>query len=324
MSSASFAVLKPGIHTLIQDAGRKGHYGIGLSTSGPADRLSFMWANRLCGNRENTAALEVISGGLSLKSNCQTRIAVTGAPCPLKINGIVADAWTTQLIRPGDHIEVGYAATGTRCYLAVANGFQLPKIFGSTSTSEREHIGGIAGGRALKKNDALPVLPETDEDRFVLPASARPSSLESTEKKEQGSVCLRIIPAWQYRDIPRSVIKEFFSTTYSLSTTSNRMGYRLEGPPISSFKSGSMISEGIVPGAIQLPPNGLPIIMHVEHQTIGGYPKLGNLARVDLWLLAQLPLQTKVRFKLISRHSAENLLRRTMARFETTSPLRLL
>lgn len=323
MSSASFVVLKPGIHTLIQDAGRKGHYGIGLSISGPADRLSFMWANRLCGNRENTTALEVISGGLSLKSNCQTRIAVTGTPCPLKINGIVADAWTTQLIRPGDNIELGYAATGTRCYLAVANGFQLPKIFGSASTSEREHIGGIAGGRALKKNDVLPLLPETDKDRFFLPASARPANLGATEEKGQDGVCLRIIPAWQYRDIPRTIIKEFFSTTYSLSTTSNRMGYRLEGPPIPSFKASSMISEGIVPGAIQLPPSGLPIIMHVEHQTIGGYPKLGNLTTVDLWLLAQLPLKSQVRFRPVSRYKGENLYRRALQQFESTCPMRL-
>lgn len=317
MSPAGFRVLKPGVHSLVEDAGRIGHYGLGLSTSGPADRLSFLWANRLCGNRENSPALEVITGGLRLTSSCQTRIAVTGAQCPVTINGMPAENWQTHVIAPGDTIELSYAPNGVRSYLAVAGGFQISKTFGSAATSEREKIGGLQSGLALKKDDFLEVLPQTDLDRFMLPPEQRPLITTSD------TPYLRIVPGWQYYKFPKSTIKQLLSNNYSQSTTSNRMGYRLEGPPLPTLERSEMISEGIVPGAIQLPPDGRPIIMHVEHQTIGGYPKLGNLATVDLWLLAQLPAKKEIRFKLVSRHAAENYLREALQQFESTCPRRL-
>ena len=143
--NVGFNVIQPGLLSLVQDSGRFGLHGIGLTTGGPLDRNAFRWANRLCENPENSALLEVAVGGLTLESTLHTRIAVTGAAMPFSINKKPAALWQTHTVAPGDRIELGFASAGNRCYLAVAGGFQIDPVFNSVSTVSREGLGGLQG-----------------------------------------------------------------------------------------------------------------------------------------------------------------------------------
>lgn len=316
---AGFRVIKPGFHTLIQDGGRRGHFRLGLTTGGPADRLSFLWANRLTGNRGNTTALEITLGGLELEATAPTRIAITGADAAVTLNGMNADTWRSHRIAAGTRIRIATAATGTRLYLAVAGGFAIAPVFSSTATVTRENLGGIHGG-PLKQGDFLPFTECGNDRDFFLPAEKRP--LYAGDEPFPTEL-LNVVPGWQARLLPRGLKRAFFSSVFSISADSNRMGIRLSGKPLPDLEqvSQTLVSEGIVAGAIQIPPDGLPIVMHCDHQTIGGYPKIGTLIAPHLWRLAQLPPGSTIRFQPVTLRRAQQICRQVMRNYEATCPL---
>lgn len=300
--NVGFNVIQPGLLSLVQDSGRFGLHGIGLTTGGPLDRNAFRWANRLCENPENSALLEVAVGGLTLESTLHTRIAVTGAAMPFSINKKPAALWQTHTVAPGDRIELGFASAGNRCYLAVAGGFQIDPVFNSVSTVSREGLGGLHGdGSALKSGDFLRLAqPMETSTLWQLDEHLRPTD-------SGNSATLRVILGYQHADYDNLQKQRFFTSEYRVTKNCDRMGYRLEGAAITGAITG-ILSEGICQGAIQIPADGQPIILLSDRQTIGGYPKLGSVLSLDLDRLAQLGPGGKVRFEPISIEQAHNLL----------------
>lgn len=290
-------VRQPGLMTLIQDAGRFGQHGIGLTCGGPLDAEAFGWANRLCGNPTGATALEVSFGGLVLESQIATRIAVTGADLPLRINGQPKEQWRSHPVAAGDLIELGYATQGCRAYLAVAGGFEIAPSFGSAATVTREAIGGLNGGK-LAPGDFLPCAASDTSGCLVLPQQHRPVYGKSAH--------LRVILGYQKQAFSDLQIARFFSSEYCTTDRSDRMGYRLSGPEIKPAIDG-ILSEGICHGAIQVPADGQPIILLNDRQTIGGYPKLGSVLSLDTARLCQLTPGATITFEAITIDDAHNL-----------------
>lgn len=300
---AGFKIIKPGIFSLLQDSGRFGMHSIGLTTGGPMDTQSFNWANRLCENLTDCAAIEVTIGGLVLEADINTSIALTGADIPVTINKQPASLWQTLHINAGDRIELGFAQTGSRGYLAVAGGFQAMPSFGSRSTVPREGLGGLhQNGKPLQSGDQLQCLDVTTlPPSQCLPESQRPILTDNN------SAHLRMVLGYQ-QDAFNSLQQQlFFSSEYKVTESSDRMGYRLNGPAIVPAVDG-ILSEGICLGAIQVPADGQPIVLLADRQTIGGYPKIGSVLSLDLGKLTQLTPGGTVSFEAISIEQAHNLL----------------
>lgn len=308
-----FLVKHPGMLSLIQDAGRFGTFNIGLTNGGPMDRAAFHWANRLCGNELGVSSIEVSIGGLTLIAQVDSKIAVTGANMPLRINNNIKSLWRSYHVKAGDIITLGYATEGARCYLAVQGGFNITPSFGSSSTVCREKIGGLSG-RKLAASDVLPcdeMLKSDNSTNLQLPEQYRP-----TYKKE---VLLHTIPSYQQQQFSSYQQRLFYSSEYTVSKHCDRMGYRLAGKAIACEIDG-ILSEGICHGAIQIPADGQPIVLLNDRQTIGGYPKIGSVISLDTSILGQLSQGAKVRFEPISMERAHNLYHLALSRFTRTKP----
>jgi biotin-dependent carboxylase-like uncharacterized protein len=298
-----FTVIQPGILSLLQDHGRYGHHSIGLTTGGPIDNQSFQWANRLCHNSPQCAAIEVTIGGLVLEANISTSIAVTGAAVPLSINKQPAALWQTHRVQAGDRIELGFAPVDSRSYLAVAAGFQASPSFGSQSTVPREGLGGLhQDGTPLGAGDQLPCLTLEQQPPCHRLAEAQRPTLST-----DNSAHCRVVLGYQQQAFSAVQQQLFFSSTYKVTDSSDRMGYRLNGPAIKPAVDG-ILSEGICLGAIQVPADGQPIVLLADRQTIGGYPKIGSVLSLDLGKLAQVTPGGTVSFEAISIEQAHNLL----------------
>lgn len=283
----SLRVLACGPLCLLQDGGRRGWQGLGVSPSGPVDIHAAAWANRLLDNAFGTALLEITLGGLELEAQVDTWLALTGAQIPATLDGVPLASWSRFRVLAGQRLKLGFARSGQRAYLAVAGGFHAATVLGSLSAQTREQLGGLSGaGLPLAVGDLL----ACDESgaRFERSASVpwpyRPDYLDPPP--------LRVLPG---PDAFASEQREaFFRQAWRISPQSDRMGVRLRGealvPPRRQW------SLGMVDGAIQLPPDGQPIILLADRQTMGGYPVVGVLHPLDLGRLAQRPAHSTVRF----------------------------
>lgn len=307
-TAQGFEVVQPGILSLLQDAGRFGQHNIGLTTGGPLDKLSFDWANRLCNNEAGSCALEVSVGGLSMIAHVDTQIAIAGGDSQLSINKTPKRGWRSYAVKAGDKIEVGFAKGATRSYLAVAGGFQVEPMFGSVATVAREKLGGLNGG-GIKAGDILPCQPKTGAQNWTLAEEDRPDY--------SGDITLRVVLGYQQAHFDQEQQFRFFNQEFTLSDKCDRMGFRLTGPEIKADING-ILSEGICFGAIQIPPDGQPIVLLNDRQTIGGYPKIGSVLSLDIPKLTQRLAGTKIRFEAISIDDAHNLLHLAHSRFERT------
>lgn len=307
-----FLVKQAGVLSLIQDAGRFGTFNIGLTNGGPVDLLAFHWANRLCSNTLNATAIEISIGGLTLTAQVDTTLAVTGANMPLTINGEIKALWRSYHVKAGDVIALGFAAQGVRCYLAVADGFNVTPSFGSTATVCREGIGGIQGGKLLA-GDVLACAPNKAN------SSAKKNLLLADKQRPQytDEIILHTVPSYQQHHFSSYQQRLFFSNEYTVSQSFDRMGYRLEGQAIACDIDG-ILSEGICHGAVQIPADGQPIVLLNDRQTIGGYPKIGAVSSIDTGKLGQLNQGGKVRFEPISMEQAHNLFHLNLSRFNRT------
>jgi len=305
---SGFTVNQPGLLSLLHDRGRYGVHNLGLTTGGPLDSLAFDWANRLLGNDINATCLEISFGGLSLEAETETSFVITGAQAPCKLNGQSIPLWQTQDIQRGDKLEIGFTSAGTRCYLAVRGGFDIAPSFGSSSTVLREKIGGINGDK-LQAGDHLPC------SGNKLLAHCRLA--EKDQPVYGDSARLRVVLGYQQAAFGPLQRWRFFSSEYRLSERCDRMGFRLEGETVHSDMV-SMLSEGICHGAIQIPADGQPIVLMNDRQTIGGYPKIGAVIRMDTARLAQLSPGSRVNFEEISIEQAHNLHCLEQARFRRT------
>jgi len=278
-------VATPGFLTTVQDLGRFGWAHFGVSASGAADALALRAGNLLVGNAENAAALEMTLAGGVFEFESSAVIALTGSDF-----GAGLPLWSAVEIQAGQTVRCGQTQSGARCYLAVRGGIAAPRVMGSASV----HLLTGVGGRALRKGDTL----EIGSD-----AVRRPRSGLGRYRQDSHGV-LRVTPgpqaAW-FQD-------ELYTGAWTVNEESNRMGIRLRGTAIPS-PGGQMITEGVPLGAIQVPPDGQPIVLFVEHQTTGGYPKPANVISADFWVLGQLRPRDIVRFEAVTMEHAIELLR---------------
>jgi len=287
---SGFKVLKSGLITTIQDLGREGYTHLGITPSGAMDEYAYRWSQKLLGDDESNA-LEILLHGLTLQATAPTTIAICGADLDFHINGISQPIWQTHQIKQNDILSFEQRRSGMRAYLAVKGGLHAKRYENSFSTTLKEHK-----GKKVEKGDTLPFSPKQSRQIRRVPQKYIPTY--------PTHLILRTLLSYQHSYFSKAEKEKFFSTAYTLTPQMSRMGYKLEGKPIIPAKEG-IISEGITFGAIQIPPDGQPIILLKERQTIGGYPKIGSVIPSDCFMLAQLPIGATVRFEAISLEDAQ-------------------
>lgn len=282
---------------MVQDLGRFGYATQGLSQGGPMDLQAYCWVNQLLGNAMRCPVLEVAIGMAELRAESDLLLAIAGAEMSACVDGAQVGNWCTFAIQKGQTLSLGPARDGMRSYLAVQGGFQVTPTLGSVSTVVRNQLGGLvnSNGSSLKEGDFLPA---NDSDSKLV--CHVPSRFVAVYEEV---IELRVIESYQAASFTAADLKQFYQSEYIVNQDSDRMGVRLEGIPVAS-PEGEMVSEGIALGSIQIPPDGQPIILLNDRQTLGGYPKLGCVARVDLPKIAQARPGTAVRFSPISFEQA--------------------
>jgi len=291
-----FKVLEPGPLTTVQDLGRFGYQRYGVPLSGVLDKFSYRVANWLVGNEEGAAALEIAFMRLKVEVLAEAHVAVCGADIPFKVNEDKGQLWTSFEVHPGDVISFKQAKTGLRAYLAVPGGIDVPLVMGSRSTYVGAGLGGFEG-RALSKDDVI----RRGQQPLLQRVRRLPEELRPTFERD---ITLRALPGPQ-DDYFDEGLDVFFTNEFTVSGKADRMGYRLEGPSI-TLKDGvprSIISEPSLPGGVQIPADGQPIILLVE-QTVGGYAKVATVITPDLDRVAQARPGDKVRFERIDLENA--------------------
>lgn len=301
---AVFEVLQPGVLTTVQDLGRYGFSQFGVPPSGASDAFSLRVGNILVGNREEEACLETTVMGLKLKAVTEAVIAITGGDLFPTLNGEPLEMWKTHVLVEEDIIALKSVRRGCRSYLAVSGGFAVPRIMESRSTYLSGKFGGLKG-RALKRGDVLytpDIPPPLDKLGLRFPRDWIPS----LEKE----AFLKVIPGPQDHHFTDRGFETFYSAFYQVTPQCDRMGVRLEGPKIERRPEveESIISEGLISGAIQVPGDGKPMIILTELVT-GGYTKIATVISTDLPKVAQLKPGDRVRFEPISIKEAHTLLR---------------
>lgn len=318
-NGASLSVISPGTLSLLQDAGRFGMAALGLTQGGPLDTHSFIWANALVGNPYHSTVIEHSIGGLILRANSTCTVAITGAELPVQCNGQPVACWQPIQLRAGDELVLGYMTRGLRAYLAVAGGFAITPQFGSTSTVMREGIGGLhQDGSKLAAGDLLPLGQGTTAATVTTPAAAIRQLTLPPAVNDNNPLVLRLLLGYQVSQFSPTEQARFFLNPYQVSPQCDRMGYKLSGSAI-QCQSRALLSEGISLGAVQIPPDGQPIVLLNDRQTLGGYPKIGTVLSLDCWKLAQCAPGSKVHFKPINSYQSHNALALYQASFVPNS-----
>ena len=310
-------VLKAGLFTSIQDLGRTGYQKYGVIVSGVMDAFSLRIANLLVGNPEPEAVMEITMVGPQLKVEKNTMIAITGADLSPMIAGERVPMWRPVYITQDTILQFGACKTGCRTYLAVAGGYHIKAVMGSQSTYLRAGIGGFSG-RALSNGDVLQVSPVKDQQRPFIKKLQKNnqtknfvSSLwfvpEPLGLASSNNIVIRVTRGNEFSLFDAASQKKFFGNSFQITTQSDRMGYRLSGDALTLENPTEMLSEAVTFGTIQIPPDGQPIILLADCQTTGGYPKIAQVARVDLTILAQSNPGQLIHFSEISLQEAEDL-----------------
>lgn len=289
----------------VQDLGRPGKRGLGIARAGALDTLAMMGANALLGNAPQEAVLEIQMFPVSMRFTQRTLIALTGADSRAEINGKRLPPWWVREVHPGDELHMLPPLRGARCYLAVQGGIDVPEVLGSRSTALRYGFGGHRG-RSLQKGDVLPVGAGSASCRSSAGFGARAPAdvLKSAPDGAAGDtpndkdICLRVMRAAEYDLFDEASQTAFENATWTVSTQSDRMGYRLSGPALQRKVHGEMRSHPIVPGVVQVPPSGQPIVQLADGNSAGGYPKIGFIIDADLWRIAQARPGARLRFRM--------------------------
>ncbi|MCP4116995.1 MAG: biotin-dependent carboxyltransferase family protein [Desulfobacteraceae bacterium] len=310
-----FKTIEPGAHTLVQDLGRFGYQQFGVPPCGMLDKDAGRIANLLAGNTGNQAVLEITFIGPTLEVLWDTDIAVTGADMGLTVNGRSAGNWRSLRVKKGDLLVFKQAARGCRSYLAVTGGIDVPEVMDSRSCYIGARIGGLEG-RALKAGDII--------QGFDAPPLGEARQLPGEFVPDYGhEIRLRAIPGPQ-DDYFDEGLERFFESAFTVSHQANRMGYRLTGPVIAqrSYMPASIISEPSLPGGVQVPPDGQPIVLLAE-QTVGGYTKIATVISTDLAKLAQAVPGDNVRFVRVTLDEAHRAYRERSAFFKALAAMDL-
>lgn len=288
---AEIKVVRPGVQVTVQDLGRPGLGAYGVPSGGAMDRFALAAANLLLGNAPGAAGLEVLLGGLDLRFGGDTSVCITGADLGATLDGRRLDLWTPAAVRAGATLSFIQRRAGARAYVALPGGIDVPAVLGSRSTYLPGAWGGL-GGRSLQHGDRIktPCDPLAPAHGWLAPEYRPPYSPFPV---------LRCVLGPHASCFSRLALLRFFCTTYRLSSHSDRMGLRLEGRPVHTSSSAGIPSTGVLPGVIQTPPNGSPILLMADAQTSGGYPIIAIVLGADLPLAAQLLPGDRLRFRLV-------------------------
>lgn len=319
----SLSVEAPGLLTTIQDLGRVGFQHLGVGPGGALDEVSHRIANRIVGNPPSSATLEITLSGPRLRFESQALIALCGGDLSPTIDGEPLPTWRPVLVRAGTCLRFGKAIQGARATLAVGGGFQIQRVMGSSSTHLAGQFGGFQG-RALRKGDRLELGPDPTQLypslRRRFQAGTAPflgSDWFSSAARELDftrPATLGLIPGPQWARLEASSREALLGATFRVGIQSSRMALHVEGAALALDTGLEMISSGVATGTLQLPPDGRPLLLLADRQTTGGYPRLGELASVDLPLAAQLRPGEALRFERIDVESAQRLLLQREAR----------
>ena len=295
-------VREPGLFTTVQDLGREGFGPMGVSPSGAADAVSLRTGNRLVGNADGAAGLEMTLLGGTFEFPDGAVVALAGSDFGATLDGKPMELWVTFETKSGQVLKMGPTRTGARCYLCVRGGIEAKLFLGSASTHILSGLGGHEG-RALRKGDVLKI--------GAASGSARKRRISARALKEtQPRRVLRVTPGPQSERFSEAAQRLFYAGRYLVAEESNRMGIRLRSEAVLGTPGGKMISEGVSLGAVQVPEGGQPIILFVEQQTTGGYPKIANVISADFHSLGQLRPRDEVRFERVDWEAARDLLRK--------------
>jgi KipI family sensor histidine kinase inhibitor len=300
--ATALRVVEAGIQATVQDRGRFGYQRYGLPPSGAADLAALSSANASVGNGTDGAAIEITAGSFEVEFLEPVTFALSGAAGQARVGGREVRFASAVAARGGEHLRLGLPSRGFRTYLAVAGGIDVPVVLGSRSTYLPAGFGGF-DGRALRTGDELPVAtkatapmapPQRGEDR-VPPQASWAEALRA----------IPFVPSGQWETLPVEARRSFLTQQWTVSHRSDRMGLRLEGQPLAGAALGrGFVSDGTVTGAIQLSGDGLPIVLGVDRQTTGGYPKLGAVTSGQLHVLGQLQPGDVVMFRAVSLEDA--------------------
>lgn len=306
-------VERPGQLTTVQDLGRRGYQHLGVPVNGAMDEISHRMANLLVANEEGEATLEITLTGPRLHFQEDAVIAACGADMVPEVDGVPFPMWRPVRVAAGSRLTFARPRIGCRTYLAVAGGFDVPVVLGSRSTALLCGYGGLHG-RALRKGDvlALRAPDHAHTARWVRLLARRhhgmafPRWSVSRHKMPYRVVpqTVRVLGGRHWQAFPVAERQRFRAAEFRVGKDSDRMGYRLEGEPLKPVRGGDVLSEGVVAGAVQVPPGGQPIVLMADHQTTGGYPVIAVVASVDLPVVAQLAPGETLRFELVTHEQS--------------------
>ncbi len=310
-------VIAPGPLTSVQDLGRPGHRALGVPIAGAADADALRVANLLVGNSEHAAGLEFTLSGPVLRFSGPRVIALTGGNLDASIDGEPVPGWRPVALAAGSELRIGRVVLGARGYLAISGGINVKPVMGSRSTDLRCGFGGLHG-RALRAGDHLPLgrsesasgrslrrKRATSQRRFV----AASWWVAATGDLRGDVAWLHVLPGPDIAALNPRVLRVLRSGTWIVSRDSDRMGLRFEGPEVPRVVVPEQISAAVLPGTVQLTPDGRPILLGVDAQTTGGYPRIAQVIRADLGRAMQLKPGDRVRPVLVDEEAAEGLRR---------------
>jgi antagonist of KipI len=317
-------ILSAGFLTSVQDLGRAGFRQSGISIGGALDSHAMRVANALVGNEDSAAGLEATLGNLRLRFDDQRVVAWCGGAFVVRIGGEVLPAGHAGLLAKGQELVLAAPRTGSRAWLAISGGIDVPPVLGSRSTDLRGNFGGHEG-RTLRDGDALPLGATERRSETAAPWVSEwsaPAPWAATSHRDR---FLRVVRGPDWAGFTAEAQTSVFGAPFTVSSDSDRMGVRLAGPRLDRVDSTDLLSEAVVPGTLQVPPNGEPILLLGDCQTIGGYPKIAHVITVDLPIAAQLWPGDLVRFHEVSLAQAQKLVREreeAFARFRIGIDLR--
>ena len=309
-------ILETGPFNTVQDLGRPGYRDIGVSASGAMDPLAVRIGHSLVGNDENAAVIEVQTFPFSLRFERRTVFAVTGTDGHPHLDGSELIPWCAYMAEAGQVLELKQPPRLARAYISVGGGLDIPVVMGSRSTSLRGGFGGNAG-RPLAKGDRIAV--GEDLEIAMLPATGLAVVEPAVALREvfpapvDGVLPIRALPAGEH-GLFAGDGEDFWSQTWRISSRSDRTGYRLSGEPITPTAAIEMRSHGVVPGVIQVPPGGEPIVQMSDANTAGGYPKVAGVIECDLWRLGQARIGARLKF-VRSTHAEARAVEQAVARY---------
>ena len=310
-------IRKPGLLSNIQDLGRYGFQKYGVITSGAMDSIAHRIANLLVGNSENTSTLELTLLGPVIEFHQDSLIAICGGDLSPTIQEMPVPLWRSVFVKKGTVLRFGAARSGCRAYLAVAGGFSIPKIMNSTSTYLRAKLGGFHGRALITGDQVMFHSPREHPLKMMQHLNLRVG--HQAFARMDWSIALDLIPYLKrkplirvmrgrhYQLFSKESQDQFFSKPFTITTQSDRMGYRLKGSTLRLSNAQEMLSDAVTFGTIQVPADGNPIILLADRQTTGGYPKIGQIASVDFSLIVQAKPGDEVYFTEVSHEEAQRL-----------------